>query len=1347
LKFVHTNFLTTSILIVIILFSIFPLEYLANYNIINSDNRENTYSSQSDYELDFVDALHSSVWGTTDNFYAMTVNDNSYAVLFEEYVSQILPYYYISQIYRFDNIRTSFERAILHIHLLEAHTFGLDVYVGPSSSSTYKVGTIRTPGDIAFEISSLLLSSPFFVKLTDGDNPGNYGPYRISRMYVELIGLGNTIPIVNAGSDQTGNEGDILYFNGGFSDPDSGDTHTFHWNFGDGNSITGTLNPSHRYLDNGIFTVTLTVTDSQGGVGTDTLRVNINNLAPVVNAGVDQEIDEGQIVYFNGDFIDPGILDTYSINWDYGDGHSSSGSLSSSHIYEENGMYTARLNVIDDDAGIGTDSLIVTVNNQNPIVIAIEDQLTYEGNELSLILATFYNPGIYDTHTALIDWGDGTVNEGIIKETAPDDSGTVSGTHIYFNDGIYTVLITVVDDDGGIGTDSLVITVENVPPLVDAGLDQNVDEGEVVNFNGNIINLSPSEIYNIEWDFGDGDFAYETLTPTHTYDDNGIYMVTLTVIDEKEEIGTDTLIITVNNIAPFVDAGETQTVIEGENVFFSGSFNDPGVLDTHTIEWNFGDGFIVLGSLNPSHVYEDNGIYTAILTIMDNDGGVSSDDVIIEVKNANPIVDAGEDQKVDEGELVSFIGSYSDPGSLDTHSIEWDFGDGEFAYGTLTPTHVYSDNGLFIVTLNILDNDGGLGFDNVIIEVDNVAPSVDAGEDLTCNEGDNLVFIGSYTDPGILDSHSIEWDFGDGEFAYGSLTPNHIYKDNGIYTITLTVSDGDGGIGIDYLTVIVNNVAPKVISGDDQIINEGDIVNFEGDFSDPGILDTHTIEWNFGDGDFAYGTLTPTHTYNDNGIYSVTLTITDNDGGFDSDSLSISVENIAPMVNAGENINMDEGESTDFHGSFSDPGILDTHNIEWNFGDGHFSYGVLNPSHTYFDNGVYTAILTVTDDDGGKNSDSLLVNVNNVNPSLNVIEDQSILEGNSCTFDLLSFTDAGILDTHSSIIDWGDGAIDTGIITKSDQSWIVTGTHVYGDNGIYSVLISVNDDDGGISSDTLIIEVINVAPVASIVSVGQFEHSYLGTCILIDELINISGKGYDPGSDDLSFKWDFGDTTGLIINTYFNTEGIFPVEIVESITHNYFEPGYYIITLSVEDDDGGIGVDTISISILNPRALKLSAIKDLESIKTGNRCIDKKIEHVIKFIEKSLTDKYWVDDSHLNPKCGLLVFVYEIIAIKWMTNFPVMEIFAGVIQKLITADQLLADIAIAEAEKMEVKEYKFQCIYEFYIKKAKEHQSNALEAYNDGFLVCSASHYLMAWKYAQFAIKFANKEFSCHCKC
>ncbi|NHJ23652.1 MAG: PKD domain-containing protein [Candidatus Lokiarchaeota archaeon] len=995
--------MTTSILIVIILFSIFPLEYLVNYNIINSNNRENTYTSQSDYELDFVDALHSSVWGTTDNFYAMTVNDNSYAVLFEEYVSQILPYYYISQIYRFDNIRTSFERAILHIHLLEAHTFGLDVYVGPSSSSTYKVGTIRTPGDIAFEISSLLLSSPFFVKLTDGDNPGNYGPYRISRMYVELIGLGNTIPIVNAGSDQTGNEGDILYFNGGFSDPDSGDTHTFHWNFGDGNSITGTLNPSHSYLDNGIFTVTLTVTDSQGGVGTDTLRVNINNLAPVVNAGVDQEIDEGQIVYFNGDFIDPGILDTYSINWDYGDGHSSSGSLSSSHIYEENGIYIARLNVIDDDGGIGTDSLIVTVNNQNPIVIAIEDQLTYEGNELSLVLATFYNPGIYDTHTAFIDWGDGTVNEGIIKETAPDDSGTVSGTHIYFNDGIYTVLITVVDDDGGAGTDSLVITVENVPPLVDAGLDQNVDEGELVNFNGNIINLSPSEIYDIEWNFGDGDFAYGTLTPTHTYDDNG--------------------------------------------------------------------------------------------------------------------------------------------------------------------------------------------------------------------------------------------------------------------------------------------------------------------------------------------------------IYSVTLTITDNDGGVDSDFLSISVENVAPMVNAGENINIDEGESTDFHGSFSDPGILDTHNIEWNFGDGQFSYGVLNPSHTYFDNGLYTAILTVTDDDGGKNSDSLLVNVNNVNPSLNVIEDQSILEGNSCTFDLLSFTDAGILDTHSSIIDWGDGAIDTGIITKSDQSWIVTGTHVYGDNGIYSVLISVNDDDGGISSDTLIIEVLNVAPVASIVSVGQFEHSYLGTYILIDELINISGKGYDPGSDDLSFKWDFGDTTGLIINTYFNTEGIFPVEIVESISHNYFEPGNYIITLSVEDDDGGIGVDTISISILNPRALKLSAIKDLESIKTGNRCIDKKIEHVIKFIEKSLTDKYWVDDSHLNPKCGLLVFVYEIIAIKWMTNFPVMEIFAGVIQKLITADQLLADIAIAEAEKMEVKEYKFQCIYEFYIKKAKEHQSNALEAYNDGFLVCSASHYLMAWKYAQFAIKFANKEFSCHCKC
>ena len=88
------------------------------------------------------------------------------------------------------------------------------------------------------------------------------------------------------------------------------------------------------------------------------------------------------------------------------------------------------------------------------------------------------------------------------------------------------------------------------------------------------------------------------------------------IVDSFALFDTAVFVVEVNNVAPSVEAGPNQIVVEGELVSFSGSFTDAGILDTHTLEWDFGDGSpLVTGTLTPTHIYVNDGYYTVTLTV------------------------------------------------------------------------------------------------------------------------------------------------------------------------------------------------------------------------------------------------------------------------------------------------------------------------------------------------------------------------------------------------------------------------------------------------------------------------------------------------------------------------------------------------------------------------------------------------------------------------------------------------------------------------------------------------------------------------------------------------------------
>jgi PKD repeat protein len=174
-------------------------------------------------------------------------------------------------------------------------------------------------------------------------------------------------------------------------------------------------------------------------------------------------------------------------------------------------------------------------------------------------------------------------------------------------------------------------------------------------------------------------------------------------------------------------------------------------------------------------------------------------------------------------------------------------------------------------------------------------PIAEAGSYPTINEGDIINFNGSasYDSDGYIESY--QWDPGYGTGNLNGEFVDHPYKNDGVYTVTLTVTDNDALHGTDDVNITVNNVSPTVLITLDTpscyILPGMEIVQ-SGEFTDPGELDTHTSEWSFGDGNVEFDQVASTqkiYSYNTPGSYTVMLTIEDNDGGSGSAEYELTI--------------------------------------------------------------------------------------------------------------------------------------------------------------------------------------------------------------------------------------------------------------------------------------------------------------------------------------------------------------------------------------------------------------------------------------------------------------------------
>ncbi|VXB02779.1 PKD domain-containing protein [Maribacter litoralis] len=405
----------------------------------------------------------------------------------------------------------------------------------------------------------------------------------------------------------------------------------------------------------------------------------------------------------------------------------------------------------------------------------------------------------------------------------------------------------------------------------------------------------------------------------------------------------------------------------------------------------------------------------------------------------------------------------------------------------------------------------------------------------------------------------------------------------GDYTLSTTTSSGmSQTVEFSIVNGPPANVAPVVVLSGDPDGSVPFKMNFTGSGSFDGDGTITNYSWDFGDGNTSSVT-DPSHTYALGGDYTVTLTLTDDDG--ETSSNSIAVTAVDPTVNKVPNavasaLPHSSGTvplTVNFSSSGSGDSDGDIILYEWDFGDGSTSTEA-NPTHTYTVQGNFVSVLTVTDDEGAKDTASVGITVNAPvdNTTLFILnaEDDSVLY--SLT-DGLEIMKSDIGDTPLGIIYNAD--LEPGSVTFK-LSGPLSQTKTEGPSAPYSLFGDIGVDIQGKSfpigdytlstttssgmSQTVEFSIVN-GPPANVAPVVVLSGDPDGN---VPFKMNFTGSGsFDGDGTITNYSWDFGDG---------NTSS------VTDPSHTYALGGDYTVTLTLTDDDGETSSNSIAVTAVDP---------------------------------------------------------------------------------------------------------------------------------------------------------------------
>ena len=309
------------------------------------------------------------------------------------------------------------------------------------------------------------------------------------------------------------------------------------------------------------------------------------------------------------------------------------------------------------------------------------------------------------------------------------------------------------------------------------------------------------------------------------------------------------------------------------------------------------------------------------------------------------------------------------------------------------------------------------------------------------------------------------------------------------------------------------------------------------------------------------------------------------------------VVNEPPEADAGGPYMTVEGTDVALSGSATDPENDTPFTFEWDLDDDGLFDDATGQTPTFPDvgqDGVFPICLRVTDSVGDADEDCTTVTVVNVPPSLSgLAQDGPKPEGDAVTI-TGTVTDPGWEEMLTATIDWGDGTpVETisGVLEndRPDATLEFSGSHVYGDNGTFSVEVCGHDDDTQ-TCQMIDVTFTNVPPTVGFDLTGTEIVNGVPTVIgEAGQPVELTGRATDPGSDDLFLRWDFGDGSPIVLVTSLvnpplpdppNSPSVQPRDVTDTQSHTYGDACIYEATFSATDDDGGAsGPATIAVLI------------------------------------------------------------------------------------------------------------------------------------------------------------------------